>query len=104
MADMAYAEIRGHLAKDPRPTKTPKGCVTKLCVETVRDNTGVKDRHNMTAYNQIAENCAEYLKQGSYVKTKCKIVTFGNDKFYRTEFVINHIEFLDEEEIIDGQM
>lgn len=106
MANMAYAEINGVLVANPKLTNTDKGSIAKFYVEVVRDNTGAKDKFNMTAWNQIAENCADYLQKGSHVKTKCKVETkpFADGKFYVTEFVVNHIEFLDKEEIADGQM
>lgn len=100
MADKAYAEINGILVTDVKLIPTEKGYVAKFHVVVNRDSTGEKDEFNMTAWNQIAENCSTYLKKGSYVRTKCKVENrpFANGKLYATEFIVNHIKFEDEEE------
>lgn len=100
--DGAISFISGTVAKKPTVYKgTSNGEFTyKLKIDAVRDNTGVTDTLNMTAFNQIGESCAQHLNGGEHVKAICKVVRkkpAKDAKFLVDEHIINYIQFEDKE-------
>lgn len=106
MAGINKAIIVGSLGKDPEITYTSDGnAVCKFSIATSEswtDKSGQKrestEWHNIVVFGKLAENCAEYLTKGSkaYVEGKLKTSSWEKDghKFYKTEIVAKHVEFL----------
>jgi len=97
----------GHLGQDPEKRYTPSGAA--VTTFTLATNERYKDRngdqqdktewHNIVAWNNLAEICAEYLHKGKQVYIEGKIQTRkwqdkdGNDR-YTTEIIANQMQML----------
>ena len=103
MSNKTYTVIRNAIVvTNPKFNSNAKGGITKFYIENIRDELGTKNRFNMTAYKQHAQNCVKYLKIGSIIKeAKCEIKTeeIAGGKLYITEYVIDYIVWEDDEDL-----
>ncbi|MBE3576909.1 MAG: single-stranded DNA-binding protein [Limnochordales bacterium] len=100
---MNVVVLVGRLTRDPELRYTQSGTpVTNLTVAV--DRPGSSGEHKadfipVTAWNKLAENCANYLAQGSLVAVEGRIETgtyVGKDGQKRKTFsvVASHVRFL----------
>lgn len=110
--------MTGNLTRDPELMETVSG--TMLCKMSIavnrsyvnEDGSRDADFFNVTAWRNLAENCAKYLKKGNKIALvgELRSRTYEDEhgtKHYVTEIVATDIEFLtpkvreDDEEVKD---
>ena len=101
-------QIIGRLGKDPELRYTQSGSpVCNLSVATDESYTGQDGNkvektewHRITAFQRVAENCANYLTKGSLIYVEGSLTTRkwqdqqGQDR-YTTEIKAQRVQFLD---------
>lgn len=108
MASLNTAMLIGRLGKDPELRYTQSGspvCSLSLATDesyTDRDGNKVEktEWHRITAFQRVAENCANYLTKGSLIYVEGSLTTRkwqdqqGQDRF-TTEIKADRVQFLD---------
>ena len=94
----------GNLAADPESkviSNGKKACQIRLAVQRSYVNAqGVREADflNLTAYDKTAENAERHLRKGRKIAAICHVKVSSYDKDgtrqYRTDFIVEHIEFL----------
>ena len=116
MASVNKVIIVGRLGKDTELRYSQGGA--PICSFSVATDESYKDRdgnkvertewHNVTAFQRMAENCANYLSKGSLVYVEGRLKTEkwqdkdGNDR-YTTKIMAERVQFLDRKQDGDGQ-
>ena len=116
MASVNKVIIIGRLGRDPELKYSQGG--TAICSMSVATDESYKDRdgnkvertewHNVTVFQRMAENCANYLAKGSLVYIEGRLKTEkwqdqqGNDK-YTTKIMAERVQFLDRKQDGEGQ-
>lgn len=108
MASLNTVMLIGRLGKDPELRYTQSGspvCSLSLATDesyTDRDGNKVEktEWHRITAFQRVAENCANYLTKGSLIYVEGSLTTRkwqdqqGQDR-YTTEIKAQRVQFLD---------
>lgn len=116
MASVNKVIIIGRLGKDVTLSYSQGG--TAICSLSIATDESYKDRdgnkvertewHNVTAFQRMAENCANYLSKGSLVYVEGRLKTEkwqdqqGQDR-YTTKIMAERVQFLDRKQDGDGQ-
>ena len=116
MASVNKVIIIGRLGKSPELKYSQGGAA--ICSMSVATDESYKDRdgnkvertewHNVTVFQRMAENCANYLAKGSLVYIEGRLKTEkwqdqqGNDK-YTTKIMAERVQFLDRKQDGEGQ-
>ena len=116
MASVNKVIIIGRLGKSPDLKYSQGGAA--ICSLSVATDESYKDRdgnkvertewHNVTVFQRMAENCANYLAKGSLVYIEGRLKTEkwqdqqGNDK-YTTKIMAERVQFLDRKQDGEGQ-
>lgn len=116
MASVNKVIIVGNLGKEPELRYTPAGApVANFPVATTerwKDKGGntqeATEWHSLVVWGKNAENCNQYLRKGSGVYVEGRIKTRSWDdrdgnKRYKTEIVVQHVQFLGGARQGDGQ-
>jgi len=110
MANLNKVMLIGRLGQDPEVKdagNTPVANFSIATNENWTDKSGEKQErtewHNIVAWDKLADLAGNYLRRGSNIYCEGKLQTRSwesqeGEKKYRTEVVINQLQFLDKRE------
>jgi single-strand DNA-binding protein len=110
MANLNKVMLIGRLGQDPEVKdagNTPVANFSIATNENWTDKSGEKQErtewHNIVAWDKLADLAGNYLRRGSNIYCEGKLQTRSwesqeGEKKYRTEVVINQLQFLDKKE------
>ena len=110
MANLNKVMLIGRLGQDPEVKdagNTPVANFSIATNENWTDKNGEKQErtewHNIVAWDKLADLAGNYLRRGSNIYCEGKLQTRSwesqeGEKKYRTEVVINQLQFLDKRE------
>jgi len=110
MANLNKVMLIGRLGQDPEVKdagNTPVANFSIATNENWTDKNGEKQErtewHNIVAWDKLADLAGNYLRRGSNIYCEGKLQTRSwesqeGEKKYRTEVVINQLQFLDKKE------
>ena len=110
MANLNKVMLIGRLGQDPEVKdagNTPVANFSIATNENWTDKNGEKQErtewHNIVAWDKLADLAGKYLRRGSNIYCEGKLQTRSwesqeGEKKYRTEVVINQLQFLDKRE------
>ena len=110
MANLNKVMLIGRLGQDPEVKdagNTPVANFSIATKENWTDKNGEKQErtewHNIVAWDKLADLAGNYLRRGSNIYCEGKLQTRSwesqeGEKKYRTEVVINQLQFLDKRE------
>lgn len=90
----------GNLGKDPELKEHGETNICNFSIATTHYGKGEKQTtwHNVTCFNKIAENVAQYLKKGSKAFIEGRIDVSEHEGKYYTKIIANNVQFLDSKE------
>ena len=110
MANLNKVMLIGRLGQDPEIKDAGSTSVANFSIATNEnwtDKNGEKQErtewHNIVAWDKLADLAGNYLRRGSNIYCEGKLQTRSwesqeGEKKYRTEVVINQLQFLDKRE------